>query len=92
MNNMDYREVLKYILLAWGISGVIIAFVTWVLMLKRGTFKEIDWSDVIDALYGFVIITVLSYIWVALNVHWYYDDKKRMKKIKEGKTSAKDLF
>ncbi len=91
---MNNTIILKYVLLTWGISGVIISLVTWLIMLKREGFKitEIDWSNIIDVLHGIFIVSVLSYTWVVLIIYWHYEDKKRLKKIKEGKTSSKDLF
>jgi hypothetical protein len=91
---MDYRTILGYILLTWGISGVIISLVTWISLWKREGMKvkEIYWRGLLDFLSMFFMVGLLSYAWIGLNIYWHYDHKRILRKIKEGKTSAKDLF
>ncbi len=92
---MEENKIMGYLfLLTWGISGGIISLVTWVIMWHREGFKfrRIYWWDVVDFLEMFFSIALLSYAWIVLNIYWHYDYKRILKKIKEGKTSAKDLF
>jgi uncharacterized membrane protein len=90
---MDNRTILWYVLLAWGISGVIIAAITWISMWERKGMKvKIYWSGFWDFLSLFLMVVVLSFAWIGLNIYWHYDHKRIIRNIKEGKTSAKDLF
>jgi uncharacterized membrane protein len=90
---MDSRIILGYVLLAWGIGGIIIALVTWISMWERKGMKvKIYWSGLWDFLSLFFMVGLLSFAWIGLNIYWHYDHKRIMRKIKKGKTSAKDLF
>jgi len=91
---MDSRTILGYILLAWGISGVIIALVTWITLweFEGMKVKKIYWSGLLDFLSLLFMVGFLSYVWIGLNIYWHYDTKRILRKIKEGKTSARDLF
>lgn len=90
---MDSKTILGYFLLAWGISGVIIAIVTWITMWERkGKKVKIYWNGLLDFLSLFFMIALSSFLWVVLNIYWHFDHKRILRKIKEGKTSAKDLF
>ncbi len=90
---MDYRTILGYVLLTWGISGVIISLVTWITLWEREGMKvRIYWRGILDFLSMFFMVGLLSYAWIGLNIYWHYDHKRILKKISEGKTSARDLF
>ena len=90
----EWRKILGYCLLVWVISGVIISIGTLFVMWKREGFKlRIPaWWEVLEFFGMCGMITILSYAWIGLNIYWHYEHKRILRKIKEGKTSAKDLF
>jgi len=91
---MDYRTILGYVLLTWGVSGVIISFVTWITLwqIEGMKVKKIYWKGWLDFLSMFFMVGLLSYALIGLNIYWHYEYKNILKKIKQGKTSVKDLF
>jgi len=80
--------------LVWVVSGVIISLVTWFIIWRREGFKfrTPEYWEVLEFFGMTGAITLLSYAWIGLNIYWHYQDKRILRKIKEGKTSAKDLF
>lgn len=94
MQTNNFIEVLKLILLFWLTSGILIALGTFIIMWKREGFKfrRIYWWNIFDSAHMFLMVGILSFAWIALNIYWHYEHKIILRKIKEGKTGAKDLF